>query len=402
LSFVFLLPAASQAAFKCEGMKMLAYAKAYSCVTTAQAKSVKTLGKQAGAGQPQCTDKMAVQWAKAESYGCLSDSVISSALNALTTDTDDLTDLLAPGAPAPSACSSLKIKSAGKYAACRLKVERAFVVAGKARDFTKCDAKLSDGFAKAEALAAGDCLTGSDVETARSEVTGDADFIVLEITSDTTTTQTTVTTTTSTTLPSQNDDFEAGSLDPSWTVLNPAIATVSVASGQLHLQVNTASNWFNSTESVLVYKLVTGDFDVHTTVHATKTSNLAEEPDPQFRLGGLLARDPASSPANSNFVHVALGAGSFAVPVASEDKTTDDSSSVYTFHPIVVTEGDIRLRRVGDDFSMYYRPIGNMTWSLLGTHTRADLPATLQIGLMAYDPNGSPDITAHFDEIVFD
>jgi hypothetical protein len=266
---------------------------------------------------------------------------------------------------------------------------------------TKCDAKQSAAFVKAEAHASGDCLTSLDVETIRSQISGDTEAVLFSITDDTTTTVTTVTTTTSTTLPSQNDDFEAGSLDPSWTVLNPAIATVSVSGGQLHLQVNTASNWFNSTESVLVYKLVTGDFDVHTTVHATKTSNLAEEPDPQFRLGGLLARDPASSPAMSNFVHVALGAGSFAVPVASEDKTTVDSSSSYTFHPIAQTEGELRLTRSGNDFSMYYRAIGAMTWQLLGTHTRADLPATLQVGLMAYDNNGSPDLTASFDEIVF-
>ena len=33
----------------------------------------------------------------------------------------------------------------------------------------------------------------------------------------------------------------------------------------------------------------------------------------------------------------------------------------------------------------------------LGSVTRADLPATLRVGLMAYDFNASPDITVSFD-----
>jgi len=384
---------------------MLAFGKNYACVINAQAKAVKSVGKQASPGEPKCGDRLTDQWAKAEAFGdCGAEYLLVEAQYASATDTDALTELLAPGAPAPSECSSLKLRYAGKYALCRMKVERASFLAGEFRDFDKCDAKLAAGFAKAEGLAAGDCLTSSDAGTVQSQVTGDTQFVALSIQGDTTTTapSTTVTTMTTTTTLSLNDDFEGGSLDPSWTVLNPSVATVSVSSGQLHLQINTASNWFNSTESVLVYKLVSGDFDVHATVHAAKTSNGAQQPSPQFRLGGLLARHPSSSPAMSNFVHVALGAGSFAVPVASEDKTTVDSSSTYTFHPIAMTEGELRLTRTGDDFSMYYRPIGDMTWQLLGTHTRADLPATLQVGLMAYDPNGSPDLTANFDEIVFD
>ena len=82
--------------------------------------------------------------------------------------------------------------------------------------------------------------------------------------------------------------------------------------------------------------------------------------------------------------------------------TPADSFSVYVFHPIAATEGELRLTRVGADFSMYYRPIGDLVWQLLGTHTRADLPATLQVGMMAYDFNASPDLTVSFDEIVFD
>jgi len=383
---------------RCEAAKLGALGKHYSCSLGAQAKAVKSSGKIASPGQPKCGEVLTAKWAKADSLdACPTVLTAADAQNECNTRTDAMTDTLAPGAPAPSACSARKLAGAGKYTQCRLNVHRKNVLKGAALDFTKCDTKLTATFAKAEALAAGDCLTTTDLEATRAQATGDGDAIVALLAG------TATTTTSTTTLPASLDDaFEGGALDPAWTVFNPGVATLTVSGGQLNLQIDTQSNWFNSIESILVYKSVTGDFDVQTILHAAKTSNSAVAPDPEYRLGGILARDPASTPAMSNFVHVALGAGPLAIPFAAEDKTTDDSSSTYFFHPIADTEGELRLTRSGDDFTMYYRPVGDPTWQLLGSTTRADLPATLQVGLMAYDFNASPDITVSFDEIVFD
>jgi hypothetical protein len=391
--------AAPADAQKCEAAKLLAFGKHYDCTIGAQAKAVKSSGKIASPGQPKCGDALGTKWAKAEALGaCPTLLTAGDALIESTALTDAMTDSLAPGAPATSACSARKLTGAGKYVLCRLKVHRKDVLKGAALDFSKCEEKLSASFSKAEALASSDCLTTTDLEAIRAQATSDADAIAVLLGAAATTT-----TSTTTTIPEPFDDsFDGGALDPAWTVLNPGVATVSVSGSQLHLQIDSQSNWFNNVESILVHKSVTGDFDVQTTLHAAKTSNSALAPDPEYRLGGLLARDPASTPAMSNFVHVALGAGPLAVPFAAEDKTTTDSSSTYFFHPIADTEGELRLTRVGDDFSMYYRPIGDPTWQLLGSATRADLPPTLQVGLMAYDFNASPDITVSFDEIVFD
>lgn len=386
---------------KCVALELLTLGKHYDCAIAAQSKAVKADGKIASPGVPACGDKLAIKWAKAETFGgCPTPLAAEDAVLTSTAMTDALTDLLAPGAPATSACSSRKLRGASKYVFCRLKVHRANVLAGKALDFAKCDTKLTTAFTKAESSAAADCLTIGDVETTRTQATLDADEIVALITG--VGASTTTTTTTTTTIGGLDDTFDGVALDPSWTVLNPAVATLTVSGGELHLQIDTQSNWFNGIESVLVHKDVTGDFDVRTVVHAAKTSNSSVAPDPEYRLGGLLARDPASTPASSNFVHVALGSGPLAIPFAAEDKTTDDSVSAYFFHPIAATEGELRLTRAGADFSMYYRPIGDLVWQLLGTHTRADLPATLQVGMMAYDFNASPDLTVSFEEIVFE
>jgi hypothetical protein len=388
-------PAAAQ---RCEAAKLLALGKHYGCRLGAQGKAVKSSGKVASPGEPKCGDVLAAKWAKADALDACP-TVVTAGDGQLESNarTDAMTDALAPGAPAPSACSARKLLGAGKYIPCRLKVHRKNVLKGATLDFAKCDTKLSAAFAKAEALAAADCLTTADLEATRAQATSDADAIAALLAG------TTTTTTSTTTLPGSLDDtFDGGVLDPAWAVLNPGVATLSVSGGQLHLRIDTQSNWFDSVESILVYKSVTGDFDVQTILHAAKTSNSALPPDPEYRLGGILARDPASTPAMSNFVHVALGAGPNAIPFAAEDKTTTDSTSTYFFHPIAATEGELRLTRSGDDFAMYYRPIGDPTWQLLGSVTRADLPATLQVGLMSYDFNASPDITVSFDEIAFD
>lgn len=217
-----------------------------------------------------------------------------------------------------------------------------------------------------------------------------------------TTTTTTSSTTTTTVDAGLSDDFDGVALDPSWTVLNGALATLSVSGGQLIGEALANSVWFNDSAGILIHKDVTGDFDVRTTLHVRKTSNAIEGPDTEFRLGGILARDPASAPGARNTVHVALGAGSVAVPTASEDKSTDDSTSTFLFHAAGSFDGELRLVRSGSTFTMYHRAVGAGTWDLIGTHVRADLPATLQVGPMLYDNSGGgADLTVSFDDIVF-
>ena len=388
---------------KCDARRMDAAGKHLACVLSAQSKAVRSDGTTPDAGEPKCGSVFASKWSSATAQGDCSAAVAGEeAFDLSQQNASDITELLAPDAEdLASVCASLQIKAAGKYAACRLKVERG-ALTGKPLDFSRCDSKFVAVFTKAEA--AGDCLTGADGTSAVAEITGRTDAMValiLGTATTTTTAPTTTTTPTSTTLPADtfSDDFEGTGLDASWSILHPEMATVSVNGGRLLLQVDVTGNWYQTQESVLVHKLITGDFDVRSTVRVARTSNPAQPPAAEYRLGGILARDPASTPGNSNFVHVAVGAGSFAVPMAAEWKSTDDSSSAYDFTPLAQTEAELRLTRTGNVFAMYYRVIGAMTWELLHSQMRSDLPATMQVGLMAYDPNGVVNITASFDEI---
>ena len=200
------------------------------------------------------------------------------------------------------------------------------------------------------------------------------------------------------------DPFDGAVLAPGWSVLNPTLATIAVSGGALHVTPNQGGLgviWFQDAEGALAYRTVTGDFTATVRAHARAAGSATQPPPAPYRLGGLLARDPASSPGARNSVHVALGSGvtdapPFA-PVCAEDKTTVDSASDFVLHPIASADGDLRIRRRGASFELAYRAIGSASWSVLRTHTRPDLPATLEVGLMAYSAPAPPDLELHFD-----
>lgn len=200
-----------------------------------------------------------------------------------------------------------------------------------------------------------------------------------------------------------NDLFDGTALSPAWTILHPNLAQVSVSGGALHLQPTQDgpnATWFNDGESVLVYKSVTGDFTATTIAHARDPQNGTQPPPLQYRLGGLTVRDPNSTaPGQHNWAHVAIGAG--AGSVAVEDKTTTGSVSDFLLYPTPNADAELRITRQGSLISLYWRPIGAQSWTLLRTHSHPEFPATVQVGLMVYSYQTPPSIRADFDEIRF-
>ncbi len=196
------------------------------------------------------------------------------------------------------------------------------------------------------------------------------------------------------------ETFDGSALGPGWSVLHPSLAAVEVAGGALRITPSSAgpgSMWYQDSEGVLAYRMVTGDFTATARVHARDAGNGTQPPPAPYRLGGILARDPSSSPGQRNSVHVALGAGVVTDPVCAEDKTTEGSVSDFMLHPIASADGDLRLRRRGDQFECSFRALGSSTWTPLRTHVRPDLPSTLEIGLMAYSAQTPPAIAMRFE-----
>jgi hypothetical protein len=161
------------------------------------------------------------------------------------------------------------------------------------------------------------------------------------------------------------------------------------------------TTWFDDSEGPLIYKTVTGDFDVRTVIATDDPGSPGDPPPTQYRLAGLLARDPASVPGSLDWVHVALGSGATAQGVCYEYKSTDASVSTWMTIPTASPEGELRLVRTGAVFDLYWRPDAISAWTLIQSFNRPDLPAALQVGMMIYATEAPPSSRARFDEIAF-
>lgn len=160
--------------------------------------------------------------------------------------------------------------------------------------------------------------------------------------------------------------------------------------GQLYLMPYT-SGWFADFRGILLYKEVTGDFDVTTRIEATSKSGPV--PKRTYSLGGLMARTPRTStpatwlPLHENWIFINTGYGDTAPnrkgKAQMETKTTVESDSTLELVAIPNGPVDIRIVRIGPTFVMLYRPAGR-AWVVSKRYQRPDMPATLQVGLDAY------------------
>lgn len=204
-----------------------------------------------------------------------------------------------------------------------------------------------------------------------------------------------------------SDSFDGTALHPKWNILHPQFVQISVSNGELHLrslQSGGAASWFQDGEGSLVYQELTGDFTVTARVRATDPSSPGSTAPPaQWRFGGVLVRDPGSTPGNRRYSHLVVGAGSNSVPVCVEDKNTSASQSTWFLHPLpTAAQAELRIVRRGDDLELAHRPVTGGAWTVIqNNHTHANLPATLQVGLNLYSVTSPPDLEVHIDEILF-
>jgi hypothetical protein len=196
-----------------------------------------------------------------------------------------------------------------------------------------------------------------------------------------------------------SDTFDGTTLDASWTVFRPDLADIAIAEGSLSIAPRSGALWYQASQADLVYKLVTGNFKATTTVHARKASNRAQTPAQFADVGGIMARNPSG--ASENYI---LGVVGYAEmnQLAVEHKSTTNSKSVYgevAFMP----DAEFRMCRVGSTFTIYYRHPGDTAWGpAFAPFERPDLPATVQVGAIAYTGVAAPDFVAIFDNFSFE
>ena len=159
--------------------------------------------------------------------------------------------------------------------------------------------------------------------------------------------------------------------------------------GRMTMMPHTSS-WFEEWRGVQAYKQVTGDFVVTTDVEPTGRSGTGA-PNTQYSLAGIMVRTPRPemqnggadwTPNGQNYIFLSMGAASQPGTYQFEVKNTLNSNS-----QLEVSNGGSRARvqiaRIGSAF-IVLRQIDSDPWEVHRRYTRADMPATLNVGLTTY------------------
>lgn len=211
-----------------------------------------------------------------------------------------------------------------------------------------------------------------------------------------------------TTIDAFSTDFEGAPLGPAWSTLNPGLATVAQTGGDLVITPHIGGGqnfWYHDGEGVLVRRAITGDFTATAIVHAHAPGDESAPPALSYRLGGLLVRDPAQAASGTHqWAHIATGSGSPGfpgVPMAVENKTTNNSTSSFQIHPTPSTRLELRLQRRGMLINQFWRPVGGSTWTQLASYPHPGMATTVEVGMMAYSSHASPNVVVRFESLTF-
>ena len=134
--------------------------------------------------------------------------------------------------------------------------------------------------------------------------------------------------------------------------------------------------------------------------HFTITARVASiENLDRWVKAGMMLREDLSAGAR----HVSL----LATPrtergIAFQRRLQPNAYSVHTAGPAVAPPGWLRIGRVGDTISAYYRATPSAPWTFVGRETLTGLPATIYVGLAVSSHVDGTLATAVFDNVAVD
>lgn len=197
------------------------------------------------------------------------------------------------------------------------------------------------------------------------------------------------------------DEFSVNSLD-SWALRHQVegesaqytLLDINQSNvGALTIQPTITPGWFADGKAPLIYKRVSGNFSVETSVTTQGVVDSSLPPASNYNSAGLMVRTTESTGENYIMVNV----GRQLDTLGSEAKNTTNSVSNLNILD-GSNNGRLTLCRIGSDFFAYRQLDNEAGWVQVGTATREDMPDTVQVGMVVNGFTG-PDIIATFDYI---
>ncbi len=171
--------------------------------------------------------------------------------------------------------------------------------------------------------------------------------------------------------------------------------------------VPTTSGWFGEYDGPFVYKLVSGDFIIETSVTVSGLADPSGPPTQTYNSAGIMLRDPANEPMGENWV--IHNTGFQESEVASEGKITIDSISILTTTAGTLS-GRLRICRFGGSIAVVRWLDGDPGWIDTTAPYPDMLPDVVQAGMAvtAWNSTGNspnfnedPDMIAIWDYVAF-
>lgn len=159
------------------------------------------------------------------------------------------------------------------------------------------------------------------------------------------------------------------------------------ANGQLEMEPGVTA-WYAELNAPLLYKEVTGDFDVRARLRVDGLTGPV--PTRLWSLAGLMVRAPRRTratdwqPKEENWLFITTGVAYEAGKPVFETKSTTNSISNLKVRPARSGWLELRVVRSGPSFLLLYRFEGQDAWTLHERMHRVIMPRTLQVGLICY------------------
>jgi len=200
------------------------------------------------------------------------------------------------------------------------------------------------------------------------------------------------------------EDFKKITKNRDWQWYQPDLVDWKLDGDSLVLKTNQESVWWKNTRGPMLFRPVKGDVEVSIKLNARKASNPEVFPDSAYQFGGIMLRDPASDYilTSENYVFNVIGnRGGNGIQV--ETKSTHNGWSSVQGTDWTTGDVELKIKRIGAEFSLFAKSIEDTDWQLVQEYQRADLPETLQLGIIVYSYSrgqGVVDLNVSFKDLV--